>query len=165
MEQFCFKRESETLFLRGAGRLTSQNCQDFKKTVFSCLDNATLRHVLFDLSQCDYMDSTFLGMIVGIYKKMRSQGNFSIVQPSPAALQHLHSMGMDRLIPIQTAPGNFPAEMGICSNKPTVEPEEILNAHKNLRDISHENKEKFSLLIDVLENQIVQKSKPVRKRI
>lgn len=154
MEHFCFKQESETLYLRGSGRLTSQNSEEFKKTVFNFLNTQALRKVLFDLSQCDYMDSTFLGVLVGIYKKMRGHGDFCIVKPSHEATQHLQSMGMDKIITIQMEMTDFPHDMGSCPNIPTKDAESILHAHKNLMELSQTNAQKFALLASVLERQV-----------
>lgn len=158
MEQFCFKQESGTLFLRGVGRLTSQNSEEFKKTVSEYIDNTQLKEVLLDLSNCQYMDSTFLGLLVGFYKKMRKIGDFCIIKPSPEALQHLSSMGIDKIISIQQQSIQFPVDMWVCNNNPTRDPESILNAHKNLMELSRKNSKKFALLASALESHIHQRS-------
>jgi anti-anti-sigma factor len=156
MEEFCIKREDETLYLKGAGRLTSQNSEAFKNTVYSFLGESPCRQILLDLSNCQYMDSTFLGIIVGFYKRMRI-GDFAIVKPSREAMKHLHSMGIDRLVNIINDCGYFPHEMGTCDVMPTRDPEAILKAHKNLMDLSEENRRKFALLAGVLEKEVAGK--------
>jgi anti-anti-sigma factor len=154
MEEFCIKRENETLYLKGAGRLTSQNSEEFKNTVFTLLNAMSCKQVMLDLSDCSYMDSTFLGIIVGFYKKLRKSGEFFIVKPSREAIKHLHSMGIDRLVNIINDCGYFPADMGSCSIAPTKDPEAILRAHRNLMELSKHNSDKFTLLAEVLEQQI-----------
>jgi hypothetical protein len=47
MEEFCIKREDETLYLKGAGRLTSQNSEAFKNTVYSFLGESPCRNRQF----------------------------------------------------------------------------------------------------------------------
>ncbi len=156
MNEFCIKQEDETLFLRGAGRLTSQNSEEFKNTVFTLLNNKGCTTILLDLSQCEYMDSTFLGILVGFYKKMKSCGSFSIVKPSKEALGHLHSMGIDKIIDIQNNSRSFPSEMGLCGRQPTKDARAILSAHRNLMEISSQNTQKFAVLVKALESHIKQ---------
>lgn len=154
MEQYCYKKEDETLYLRGVGRLTAQNSEEFKNTVFQFLQKNLCQKIVLDLSDCQYMDSTFLGLLVGFYKKIRKTGNFFIVKPSREAMAHLHSMGIDKIINIWNDHLDFPKEMGNCSANPTKDPQTILKAHQNLMELSSDNAKKFALLASVLENTI-----------
>jgi hypothetical protein len=103
------------------------------------------------------MDSTFLGIIVGFYKKMRSCGSFIIVKPSREAISHLHSMGIDKIVEIRREWEYFPSDMGLCDTQPTKDAEAILSAHRNLMEISSRNAQKFAVLASALENHIKQK--------
>jgi hypothetical protein len=60
-----------------------------------------------DLEACTYLDSTFLGILLGLGLKLREAGNglLHILNASPRNLELLRNLGLDRLINID---GNSP---------------------------------------------------------
>jgi anti-anti-sigma factor len=155
-----FKRVSDELYLRGTGSLNARNCDGLKSMVFSILQERGVTHIYIDLSCCTYMDSTFLGLIVGMHKKLKQSGSngLVIVNPSDEAEHHLSAMGLDQIIPISKETIAFPDSLDSCTIKSTENPKDILAAHKNLMDLSPENRERFRLLTKMLEQRIQQGS-------
>lgn len=155
----CLKNVGEDLYLRGDGSLNARNCDEFKNKVYSLL-GAGIRAIHLELSNCTYMDSTFLGLLVGVHKKLRTSGGkgLTIYSPSRSALEHLESMGIDQILAIENRPKNFPELNESCGSKATRSPQDILAAHKNLMELSTENKKRFHVLAQVLEQQIRQSS-------
>ena len=67
-------------------RATFKEAQEFKdKLVYDILTNNL--KIIIDLSSCEYIDSTFLGALVIILKKMAERsGEIKYVIPQPSAL-------------------------------------------------------------------------------
>ena len=59
--------------------------------------------VYVDLSQCRYMDSTFIGLLVAIDKKLQkgSGGRLHVVQPSAECLDLLRQLGLQEFLVIE----------------------------------------------------------------
>ena len=151
------KHVGHELFLRGEGSLNARNCDEFRKTVYSLVTSG-VGTIHLDLEQCTYMDSTFLGLLVGIHKKSKQAGGegLTVYRPSSAATEHLESMGIDKLIFISLTMITFPEGLISCSSTPTQNPRDILSAHQNLMDLSPENRQRFALLAQILNQQIGQ---------
>ena len=54
------------------------------------------------MGACTYLDSTFLGILLGLGLKLREAGNglLNILNASPRNLELLRNLGLDRLISI-----------------------------------------------------------------
>lgn len=67
-------------------RATFKEAQEFKDRVV--FDIAANNHkIIIDLSGCDYIDSTFLGVLVVVLKKMAEKGGeIKYIIPQPSAL-------------------------------------------------------------------------------
>lgn len=66
--------------------------------------------VLVDLRRCSYMDSTFLGTLLYLKRRVESLGGrLALSCPSQACRDELRQMGLDRALPVVEEPGP-PAE-------------------------------------------------------
>ena len=153
------KSVGDIIFLRGDGSLNARNCDEFKHRIHTLVQEG-VKAVHLDLANCTYMDSTFLGLLVGLHKRVRQLGGhgLTVFSPSGRAREHLSSMGIDKLVQITATPADLPSGMDFCSAKPTESPRDILAAHKHLMDLSPENRKRFKILAQVLEQQIQQKN-------
>lgn len=70
-----------------------------RKTILGCLDSD--RHVLVDLSQVTYIDSSGVASLVEGYQTAKKKGlEFALVGVSDAALSVLRLARLDRVFPI-----------------------------------------------------------------
>jgi anti-anti-sigma factor len=76
------KREGNLGTIKIAGMGTFQSAVAFK-TAYTELLAAGVNEFVIDLSECEHLDSTFLGMILGLGLKMRQLG-FAQVQVAKA---------------------------------------------------------------------------------
>ncbi len=58
------------------------------------------RHIVFDMSQVSFIDSSGLGAVVSVLKHMGSQGKFHLVSVTPAVMAVLRLTRMDRVFKI-----------------------------------------------------------------
>ena len=96
-ETAYFKEDGETVFVRAEGHVTAAVCPGLKARLFARLDaQPRAKAVFFDLSACEYMDSTFLGLIVGAQKRFQAAGGDKIVilQANEACRGLLRTIGV-----------------------------------------------------------------------
>ncbi len=157
MEEALFIKEAaNVIYIRAHGHVTAALCSDLKGRIFERMEaKPPVENVYVDLSLCDYMDSTFLGLLVGINKRFLrfSERPLCVVRPSPPCTELLKTIGILRLLRVLEEPVAFPEGMEsvVATEKATAE--FLLDVHENLMDLSDENKRKFSTLYSVLKSQ------------
>ena len=79
------------------GRATLIEAGEFKKILFQDIE-AGWRHIIIDLTECEYIDSTFLGTIVIALKKMTDLGgNIRLVGIQPEVEKMFQLTKMNRI--------------------------------------------------------------------
>ncbi|MCX8056183.1 MAG: STAS domain-containing protein [Ignavibacteria bacterium] len=84
---------------------------DFKDIIFNAIDSGE-KYIIVDFSKCEFVDSTFLGVLVVSYKKLLPiGGNIHIVVNNPNVIASLEMTRMDKIFKIfpsvQEATENF----------------------------------------------------------
>jgi anti-anti-sigma factor len=156
-EAIFYKETDDSIFVKARGHITAAFCSDLKKRTFERIEKeAPIKAIVIDLSECSYMDSTFMGLIVG-FKKMLSrhpETAVTLVRPDPVCMGLLKSIGLTRLVAISDQSLDLPPYMENIAGKEAATAEFLLDAHENLMEISDENKARFSVLSKVLKDQI-----------
>jgi anti-sigma B factor antagonist len=146
------------------GRGSFQNSGCLKSFYQQLLKDHVTRFVI-DLGACTYLDSTFLGILLGLGLKLRAAGDglLDILNASPRNIELLKNLGLDRLINIAAAPV---AENGAVEGKleelncPVLTKEEagptILEAHENLMNFDERNVPKFKDVVEFLREDLGQ---------
>ncbi len=160
MEEALYVKETaQTIYIRAQGHVTAALCSDLKGRIFERLEaKPPVENVYVDLSSCDYMDSTFLGLLVGINKRFLrfSERPLTVVRPTPPCTELLRTIGILRLVKVQEEPVPFPDSMEAIVTAEKATAEFLLDVHENLMDLSDENRSRFSTLYSVLKSQINQ---------
>ena len=89
-------------FIKVVGRGSFQNSGCLKAFYQQLLKEGVGRFVV-DLDACTYLDSTFLGILLGLGLKLKDAGNgrLHILNASARNLELLKNLGLDRLIHIE----------------------------------------------------------------
>ncbi len=105
MSKILVARSAELGFIKVVGRGSFQNSGCLKSFYQQLLKEGVHRFVV-DLGACTYLDSTFLGILLGLGLKLKDAGNglLHILNASPRNLELLKNLGLDRLIHIDAAP-------------------------------------------------------------
>lgn len=160
-EQLLFAYERSSFFLRAIGHITASFCPSIKDNLQAILqENPNLEAVYIDLSQCDYMDSTFMGLLLILQKilKERSGRKLTILDPSEESLHLLDTLGISKVTEIRrNAPVEFPSEMRAAQREAAPSAEFLLRAHQNLMELSDENRNKFAAAEKLLQEEIKRK--------
>ena len=162
-DSLLFGADERGYFITAQGSIRANLCFPLRESLLARLDgDRAVPAVYVDLSRCDYMDSTFIGLLVAIDKRLRkaSGGRLHLLRPSPACREILEQIGLQSYLMIQDEQMEPPARMEEVS--PVAErpgADFILTAHEALMETSDEARKKFGLLKEILERK-VRKEKP-----
>jgi anti-anti-sigma factor len=160
-EALYYQENDSGLFIRAQGHVTAAVSTDLRELILGRLTQAPVPPVLaVDLSSCEYMDSTFMGLLVGFHKRYKALTGrkLTILRPSEDCIKLLNGLGILNLMELVT--GEVPqAPSQWKSLRPVQAPnsEILLHAHRNLSELSAENAQKFSALQSVLEQELEKK--------
>jgi anti-sigma B factor antagonist len=91
-----------TIDCQVSGRGTMRETPAFRRFVETALDSGSTA-IRIELSDCTYLDSTFLGTLIYLKRALdRKGGEFSLVTPSPPCCELLRQTCLDRVLPIVT---------------------------------------------------------------
>src|ERR1700722_1166259 len=107
MSKILVARGADLGFVKVVGRGSFQNSGCLKAFYQQLLKEGVSRFVV-DLDACTYLDSTFLGILLGLGLKLKDAGNglLHVLNASPRNLELLTNLGLDRLIHIEGVGGN-----------------------------------------------------------
>lgn len=157
MEEALFYRETENrLYIRAQGHIGVKLCGELKLTVFERLESQPpVQRVYVDLSRCEYMDSTFMGLLVGFNKRFLrfSEKPITILRANETCLKLLKTIGITRLVELSDEDVPFPEPLAAVGAEKPASAGMLLGAHEDLAELSEENERKFSGLLSILEKQ------------
>ena len=109
MSKILVARSGDLGFVKVVGRGSFQNSGCLKAFYLQLLKEGVSRFII-DLGACTYLDSTFLGILLGLGLKLRETGKglLHVLNASTRNLELLRNLGLDRLI--QVSGGSLPGE-------------------------------------------------------
>ncbi len=125
------------------------------------------RLIVVDLSACTGMDSTFMGTLAGLGRRLMGLGGqLQIADPGEHNRSLLEMLGLDALLEIEPPAAVWRGSMESLRKELTMVDHDgvilenkeravhVLNAHQELSDISDSNAEKFKGVIDTFQKEI-----------
>jgi anti-sigma B factor antagonist len=183
MSKILVARSADLGFVKVVGRGSFQNSGCLKAFYQQLLKEGVSRFVV-DLGACTYLDSTFLGILLGLGLKLKDAGSglLHILNANARNLELLRNLGLDRLISITGATEAPPAVEGFSTNgsganqlngvaeeslqeMPCPVPTRaeaaptILEAHENLMEFDPRNVPKFKDVVEFLREDLGQPAK------
>lgn len=152
-----YKEKDSCLYIKAKGHINANLSGGVRMLVFERFDSGEpVGDILVDLSECTYMDSTFMGLIVGFNKRLiKSRGRkLRIINPSADCMGLLTTLGIQGLAEIEQGDFPFPDGLKDVSGSQAASTEDVITAHEDLMEISEENKKKFELLHKILSEQM-----------
>lgn len=147
-----------------AGRASFQGSVDFKTLVLSMWQKGYTRFVL-EVSGCQLMDSTFLGVLAGLGLRFAREPNgfgpstIELLNPSPRVIELLDTLGILHLFKVlhgspRETQGLAPLERDAAASDRKETTRTCLEAHKLLMEINPENVAKFKDVTRFLEEDL-----------
>jgi anti-anti-sigma regulatory factor len=117
LSKILVARSVDLGFIKVVGRGSFQN-SGCLKAFYQQLLKSGVRRFVVDLEACTYLDSTFLGILLGLGLSLKNSGNglLHILNASPRNLELLKNLGLDRLISIDNGGGAPPAAGTVAPN-------------------------------------------------
>ena len=147
--------------VRITGRANCLSSVPFKRVINSLIERGR-RVFTLDLSDCQLMDSTFLGVLVGLNRTLgqsESDGGFSLYRPTEPVRILLDNLGILELFStaesLDQAEAAETVEAGEAPDK-TELTRTSLEAHQTLTDANPENEAKFKEVTRFLEEDLKQ---------
>jgi anti-anti-sigma factor len=146
------------LFISARGEIRATLCYPLREVLLGQrLEDSVPPAVYVDLSECRYLDSTFIGLLVAVDKKLHrgSGGRLHVLSPSPESRDILSQIGLMDFFLVEDGGPAAPAgmrELAPSGEKPGAE--FVLKAHEALMETSEEARKKFGLLKEVLEKKL-----------
>lgn len=158
-------RDPRGYFLVARGNIRATLCYPLREALLAQLETADIPAVYVDLSECRYMDSTFIGLLVAIDKKLQkgSRGRLHVLRPTAECRDILEQMGLKNFLLIEERDMQAPESMAVLTpNEEKPGAEFILRTHEALMETSEEARRKFALLKETLEQKLKGSGKPPR---
>jgi anti-anti-sigma factor len=162
-DSLLFGSDKRGYFLAATGSIRANLCFPLRESLLEQLGKEHSAPAVYaDLSRCDYMDSTFIGLLVAVDKRLRKTfgGRLHLLRPSAACREILAQVGLESYLQIEDGPVDLPARMEeVAAVKERPGADFILSAHEALMETSEEARKKFGLLKEMLERKL-RKEKP-----
>ena len=162
MSKILVARSADLGFIKVVGRGSFQNSSCLKAFYQQLLKDGVRRFVV-DLDACTSLDSTFLGILLGLGLKLKEAGNglLHILNANTRNLELLKNLGLDRLINIDSSKVTLngvtekPLEEMACPVPTRAEAAPtILEAHENLMEFDPRNVPKFKDVVEFLREDL-----------
>jgi anti-anti-sigma factor len=160
--KILFAIEGDTCYVRMQGSLTYTICAGFDGVVKELFSNEDIHNFIIDLTDAEYLDSTNLGILGIIAEGLKSKSNKKplIISPKEDVLKILLSVAFDTLFDFQDHIEKHDINyMDTASTevKKRSADEFVLESHKTLAQMNEDNKEKFSHVVETIQNRKLQK--------
>lgn len=98
------KQLQNTVVVKLDGELDMLMAEKLRKDIEERLKNKPIANLIIDMEKVSFIDSSGLGAIIGIYKKVNAVGGgMAIIGPQPSVRKVLLFSGIDKLINICNA--------------------------------------------------------------
>lgn len=97
-----FEVRQNVLLIRLSGELDHHTAEELREKVTDMLETKSIRHIVFNLEQLTFMDSSGLGVILGRYKQIKNLGGEMIVCAISPTVKRLFDMsGLFKIIRLE----------------------------------------------------------------
>jgi anti-anti-sigma regulatory factor len=150
---------SDGLVIRLVGRGTMQESLAFRAAAESAAQsNADGGVIFFDATQCDYLDSTFLGGLIGIKKACEQSGNrrFLIHAGNATRVKLFSTSSLDKYFDfVETCPEPLDLKpIEISAIDPTSLGRHSMRCHEHLAERGGRNAAAFKSVADCLRKEL-----------
>lgn len=158
------------LWVRCNGRGTFANSPVLKRIADSYIDEGG-RMIVIDLETCPGVDSTFMGTLAGLARRLMPMGgNVQIASPTDRARAAMECLGLDALLEIEPPVAPWRGKMSeireclvsdaAAQDNPINDIDRahhVLDSHVTLSELSESNAEKFRTVTEYLKKEIEEK--------
>ncbi len=158
-EGYYAARHNDCLYIRVVGMANMANALHLDAFIKAETDQG-VRQVCVDLSDCHGMDSTFMGILVGVHNHLRKEGGGRLVvlNPSKHNRRLLDMLGLSSVMPVihrQRLPDLRFVAIGRLGTQTHIKRiRRVKKAHEDLVAISPRNREQFRTFLEALAREL-----------
>lgn len=152
--------QPDCVFIRICGRASYVNCEPIRRFLTKALEGGKEKIVL-DFKECGGVDSTFLGILVGVALELRGRedgGSMTLLRLGERNLETVRNLGIDRIA--EVAEQDDLPESGLMEElegeETSTSRKEVYEAHKRLMALSSDNARKFHDVVTFLEQRLAE---------
>ncbi len=150
--------KENNLYILVEGRGTAEYCSELDSCIQEIISNTDIETIYFDTKKADYLDSSFIGIILSMNKKMKK---VSLLNPSDKIVEIFQIMGLDTFVPSIYDESLCCEQYNIEVNKKTentiADIKLLLESHRNIMETSSENHKRFALVEKVFQKELEQR--------
>lgn len=148
--------EGDNVYVQVEGRATHLHGQSLRDFADAMVEQGH-RDFLIDLGPCSSMDSTFLGVLVGISKKASTggDGKVALCRMTPRHLELFQTLGVDRFFCLQTDDAS--EHRGLAELPSQQCADIVLQAHQALVEADERNRLRFKDVLEYLQQDLGRK--------
>jgi anti-anti-sigma factor len=148
--------DARGIFLEAEGHIRAVDCYPLRDEVLSRLEGSECPPAVFlDLSECRYMDSTFIGLLVAMEGKLKKcGGRLHVINSSDACIQCLQKLGLEKILRLEKLETTQFPPCRPLEDHGTPAADFILRTHEALMEKSEEARKKFGTLKEMLEKKL-----------
>lgn len=162
-DRFLYSELEDTIFIMIEGNATMKNSKTLSDLLKQIFDGEK-KNLVFEMSKCNYLDSTFLGLIAKCALEIKKKWNSTlyIMNASNMVMNGLKQTGIDKFIE-RLEDENLDIEATEIAKSDFSERKDktlyILEMHKTLIDLNDKNKETFKNVVDMIEKDLEKQNK------
>lgn len=162
---FLVDAYSDPVCLKIKGRATYLNCEPVNSFFSKIIENPDV-NIVVDFAECSGMDSTFLGLLIGVVlemKKKKHNGSICLYSVKGRNRELMANLGLDQIVTVNAdeykptkTNENSEKKFDILGAEKSASIRTILQAHEHLVNADSSNLNKFQDVISFLKKQINQ---------
>jgi len=154
----------DTVWIRIVGKGTFQNSHPIKQWAIEKIESGC-RHIFIDLSECNSMDSTFMGIVTGLSIRMKGLGRepVTLANISPHNIRLLETLGLNKYLNLKE---KYDIDNSLPWEKLPIEPldkmaitRHMLEAHEKLIETGGVAGEQFKNVHKLLKEDLERQAK------
>ena len=154
--------KNNDLYVVIQGKGTAEYCSELDTCIQKQLSSSDINHVYFDTKEALYLDSSFIGVILSVKKKLASKENsVCLLNPSDKVVDIFQIMGLNSFVPSiydeTMSCEECPLEIHKKLENSISDIKLLLESHKTLMSTSCENHKRFALVEKVFQKELEQK--------
>jgi anti-sigma B factor antagonist len=154
---FAAARSDDALYVRVHGLGSMTNAPTLETFADRAIDEGVTSFV-FDFRSCTGVDSTFMGLILGLSNRLREDeddGGIVLINVDDHAKKQLSSVGVDAFVTLKPGKTRLPkklrlTEVSVVETSDRERLKVMMRAHKELVTADARNKAKFGLFLEAI---------------
>ena len=150
---------NDSVYVQIKNKASYVNCAPLRSFLHEMFDEGK-RTFVIDFQNCSSMDSTFLGILVGLalqLRKSKEGGSLSLLNLIGRNLETVKNLGIHKIAIVSSGVVSNLKELEtlkVKSKDSKVSPEFIYKAHKHLLDLNEKNEKFFKDVVNFMEQKV-----------